>query len=58
MVADHFVAIDLLEPAAVLAALVEELDSLGKRLGCRAKPVLSKRAETLTIWRLWCCGCR
>ena len=36
LVADHFVAIDLLEPAAVFAALVEELDSLGKRLGCRA----------------------
>jgi hypothetical protein len=36
LVADHFVAVDLLEPAAVLAALVEELDNLGKRLGCRA----------------------
>jgi hypothetical protein len=36
LVADHFVAVDLLEPAAVLAALVEQLDSLGKRLGCRA----------------------
>ena len=36
LVADHFVAVDLLEPAAVLAALVEQLDSLGKRLGCQA----------------------
>ncbi len=34
--ADHFVAVDLLDPAAVLAALVEELDSLAKRLGCQA----------------------
>jgi hypothetical protein len=34
--AHHFVAVDLLDPAAVLAALVEELDGLGKRLGCQA----------------------
>ena len=36
LVADHFVAVDLLDPASVLAALVEELDGLAKRLGCRA----------------------
>jgi hypothetical protein len=36
LIADHFVAVDLLDPAAVLTALVEELDSLGKRLGCVA----------------------
>jgi hypothetical protein len=36
LVADHFVAVDPLEPAAVLAALVEELDRLGNRLGCQA----------------------
>ncbi len=36
LVADHFVAVDLLDPAAVLTALVEELDSLAKRLGCHA----------------------
>jgi hypothetical protein len=36
LVADHFVAVDLLDPAAVLTALVEELDCLGKRLGCQA----------------------
>lgn len=36
LVADHFVALDLLDPAAVVAALVEELDRLGKRLGCQA----------------------
>jgi hypothetical protein len=34
--AEHFVAVDLLEPGAVLAALVEELEALGKRLGCGA----------------------
>ena len=36
LTADHFVAIHLLDPGAVLAALVEELDVLAKRLGCEA----------------------
>jgi len=36
LIADHFVAVDLLDPAAVLVALVEELDGLAKRLGCAA----------------------
>src|SRR5262249_33596009 len=38
LVADHFVAIDLLDPGAVVCALVEELDALSKRLGCKAVP--------------------
>jgi hypothetical protein len=36
LIADHFVAVDLLDPGAVLTALVEELDALAKRLGCQA----------------------
>jgi hypothetical protein len=36
LIAEHFVAVDLLDPAAVLAALVKELDSLAKRLRCQA----------------------
>jgi hypothetical protein len=36
LIAEHFVAVDLLEPAAVLAALVAELDRLGAGLGCNA----------------------
>jgi hypothetical protein len=36
LTADHFVAVDLLDPDAVLAALVQELDVLAKRLGCAA----------------------
>jgi len=36
LVAEHFVAVDLLHPDEVLAALVAELDALGERLGCRA----------------------
>lgn len=36
LVAEHFVALDLLEPEIVLAALVNELDTLAKRFGCAA----------------------
>jgi hypothetical protein len=36
LIADHFVAVDLLDPAAVLAALVQELDALARRLECQA----------------------
>ena len=36
LVAEHFVALDLLHPADVIDALVGALDGLGKRLGCHA----------------------
>jgi hypothetical protein len=36
LIAEHFVAIDLLDPAAVLEVLVRELEALGVRLGCAA----------------------
>ncbi len=36
LTADHFVAVDLLDPAAVLDALVRELEALGVRQGCSA----------------------
>jgi hypothetical protein len=36
LVAEHFVAVDLLDPAAVLEALVAELDALAQRLDCAA----------------------
>src|SRR5579872_2779373 len=36
LVADHFVAVDLLDPGAVLTALVEQLDILAKQLACAA----------------------
>jgi len=36
LIANHFVAIDLLDAGAVLAALVQELDMLATRLGCLA----------------------
>jgi hypothetical protein len=36
LVAEHFVAVDILDPAPVLSVLAAELDALGKRLGCAA----------------------
>lgn len=36
LIAEYFVAVDLLDPKAVLDALVAELDALGRRLGCNA----------------------
>jgi hypothetical protein len=36
LIAEYFVAVDLLDPKGVLAALVAELDALGRRLGCNA----------------------
>ncbi len=32
--AEHLVAVDLLDPEPVTAALVQELEALAKRLGC------------------------
>ena len=45
LVAEHFVALDLLEPQAVLNALVAELEALGTRLGCTAVRSLVHRPE-------------
>ncbi|MGA3400854.1 MAG: hypothetical protein ABSC95_16675 [Acetobacteraceae bacterium] len=36
LIAEYFVAVDLLDPKGVLEALVAELDALGQRLGCNA----------------------
>ena len=36
LIAEYFVAVDLLDPKGVLDALVGELDTLGQRLGCNA----------------------
>ncbi len=36
LIAEYFVAVDLLDPKGVLEALVAELDALGQRLGCGA----------------------
>lgn len=36
LIAEYFVAVDLLDPKGVLDALVAELDALGRRLACNA----------------------
>ncbi len=45
LMAEHFVAVDLLDPAAVVAALVGELEGLGQRLGCSVVRSLVHCAE-------------
>jgi hypothetical protein len=45
LVAEHFVAVDLLHPDDVLAALVAELDVLGEQLGCKAVRSIVHGAE-------------
>ncbi len=40
LIAEHFVAVDVLDPEPVVQALIAELDSLAGRLGCAAIRVL------------------
>ena len=47
MVAEHFVAVDVLDPGPVMRALIAELDSLAERLGCTAIRVLVPGEDSL-----------
>jgi hypothetical protein len=58
LTADHFVAVDLLDPGAVLAALVEELDELAKRLGCQAVRSLVHGGAPIVAGGLYAAGHR
>jgi hypothetical protein len=58
LTADHFVAVDLLEPDAVLAALVEELDALAGRLGCQAMRSLVHGGPPIVAGGLYAAGHR
>src|SRR5579872_3946955 len=58
LMADHFVAIDLLDPGAVLAALVQELDGLAKRLGCQAVRSLAHGGACSVVGDLYAAGHR
>lgn len=50
LVAEHFVALDLLDPTPVMRALVEELDALARRLGCRAiRAVVLSQASSIAM---------
>ncbi len=58
LVAEHFVAVDLLDPAPVMHALVEELDALARRLGCRAIRAVVLSQASLAASRLHDAGHR
>jgi hypothetical protein len=47
LVAEHFVAVDVLDPAPVVEALVATLDTLAERLGCTAIRVLVPGDDSL-----------
>lgn len=56
LIAEHFVAVDLLEPSAVLNALVAELDELGERLGCAAVRSIVHGGEGSVVGGLFAAG--
>ncbi len=47
LIAEHFVAVDLLHPADVLTALASELETLGQRLGCDAVRSIVRRPDVI-----------
>jgi len=52
LVAEHFVAVDVLDPAPVMNALVTELDRLANRLGCNAIRTVVLGATSAAATRL------
>lgn len=58
LTADHFVAVDLLDPGAVLSALVGELDVLAERLGCQAVRSLVHGGAPIVAGGLYAAGHR
>jgi hypothetical protein len=47
--ADYFVAIDILDPAPVVGAMVTALEKLGERMACHAvRSVVHRRADVLS----------
>lgn len=56
LIAEHFVAVDLLDPKAVLAALVAELEGLGHRLACDAVRSVVHPGERSVASRLHAAG--
>ena len=45
LIAEHFVAVDLLHPQEILAALARELDEVARRLGCKAVRSMVRRPD-------------
>ncbi len=56
LVAEHLVAIDLLDPEPVTAALVQELEALTKRLGCGGIRTMMIRSDAPIAAQLLAAG--
>jgi len=56
LVAEHLVAIDLLDPEPVMAALVAELEALAQRLGCGGIRTMMIRPDAPIAARLLAAG--
>ena len=58
LVADHMVAIDVLDPQSVMSALVGELEELAERLGCSAVRTMVLGQASLAASGLYAAGHR
>jgi len=56
LVAEHLVAIDLIDPDPVIAALVAELERLAQRLGCGGVRTMVIRPDAPIATRLLAAG--
>jgi hypothetical protein len=54
--AEHFIAMDLLDPTPVVAALVKELEDLAQRLGCKVVRSVAHRRSTTVCAGLLAAG--
>ena len=58
LVAEHMVAIDVLDPQSVMSALVSELEALAERLGCSAIRTMVLGQASLATSGLYAAGHR
>ena len=58
LIAEHMVAVDVLDPESVMSALVNELDALAERLGCSAIRTMVLGQATLAASGLYAAGHR
>lgn len=58
LIAEHMVAVDVLDPQSVMSALVGELDALAERLGCSAIRTMVLGQTSLAASGLYAAGHR
>ena len=58
LIAEHMVAVDVLDPQSVMSALVNELDALAERLGCSAIRTMVLGQTSLAASGLYAAGHR